>query len=74
MADVPMQVILAAFKDEEGAEVALGQLNEAQQGHLIKIENVAVPRCNQQPAGLPSWRTSCAKPVRRTPLNSSRRI
>jgi uncharacterized membrane protein len=48
MADVPTQVILAAFKDENGAEVALGRLKEAQKEHLIKIENVAVLRCDQQ--------------------------
>jgi hypothetical protein len=30
MADVPTQVILAAFKDEGGADAALGQLKEAQ--------------------------------------------
>jgi uncharacterized membrane protein len=48
MADIPTQVILAAFKDENGAEAALAQLNEAQKEHLIKIENVAVLRCDQQ--------------------------
>jgi hypothetical protein len=35
MADVPTQVILAAFKDEDGAEVALAQFKEAQKEHLI---------------------------------------
>ena len=48
MADVPTQVILAAFKNEDGAEVALRQLKEAQKEHLIKIENVAVLRCDAQ--------------------------
>jgi uncharacterized membrane protein len=47
MADVPTQVILAAFKDEEGADNALKQLKEAQKEHLIKVENVAVLRCDQ---------------------------
>jgi uncharacterized membrane protein len=48
MADVPTQVILAAFKEEDGAEAALRDLKEAQKEHLIKIENVAVLRCDQQ--------------------------
>jgi uncharacterized membrane protein len=47
MADIPTQVILAAFKDEDGADVALKQLKEAQKEHLIKVENVAVLRCDQ---------------------------
>jgi uncharacterized membrane protein len=48
MADVPTQVVLAAFHDEDGAEAALRQLVVAQMDHLIKIENVAVLRCDQQ--------------------------
>jgi uncharacterized membrane protein len=48
MVEVPTQVILAAFKDETGAEAALGELKEAQKEHLIKIENVAVLRCDPQ--------------------------
>jgi uncharacterized membrane protein len=48
MADVPTQVVLAAFHDEDGAEAALKQLVVAQMDHLIKIENVAVLRCDQQ--------------------------
>jgi uncharacterized membrane protein len=48
MVDVPTQVILAAFKDEDGAENALKQLKAAQKEHLIKIENVAILRCDQQ--------------------------
>jgi uncharacterized membrane protein len=47
MADVPTQVVLAAFKEEDGADAALRQLKEAQKEHLIKIENVAVLRCDQ---------------------------
>jgi uncharacterized membrane protein len=47
MADVPRQVILAAFKDEHGAEKALQQLKEAKKEHLIDIQNVAVLSCDQ---------------------------
>ncbi len=43
-AQAPTQVILAAFKDENGADAALAQLNAAQKEHLIGISNVAVMR------------------------------
>jgi uncharacterized membrane protein len=48
MVDVPTQIILAAFKEEDGADDALKQLKAAQKEHLIKVENVAVLRCDQQ--------------------------
>jgi uncharacterized membrane protein len=40
----PTQVILAAFKDEDGADKALEQLKAAKKEHLITIPNVAVLR------------------------------
>jgi uncharacterized membrane protein len=48
MTDVPTQVILAAFKDEHGADAALEQLKAAQKEHLIDIRNAAVLRCDQE--------------------------
>jgi uncharacterized membrane protein len=48
MPEAPTQVILAAFKDEHGAEAALEQLRAAQKEHLIAIDNVAILRCDQK--------------------------
>ena len=41
MADAPVQVILAAFKERHGADKALQQLRGAAREHLIDIRNVA---------------------------------
>jgi uncharacterized membrane protein len=48
MSEAPTQVILAAFKDEHGADAALEQLRSAQKQHLIGIDNVAVLRCDAE--------------------------
>jgi len=40
----PMQLIVAAFQDEDGAERALNELKAAKKDNLIKIENAAVIR------------------------------
>ncbi len=48
MSEVPTQVILAAFKDEQGADAALKQLREAQKEHLIDLRNAAVLRRDQE--------------------------
>jgi uncharacterized membrane protein len=42
MSDVPVQLIVAAFKDEKAAGEALKALKEASRQKLIKIENAAV--------------------------------
>jgi uncharacterized membrane protein len=42
MTEAPKQVILAAFRDEYGADAALQELRKAQKEHLIDIDNVAV--------------------------------
>jgi uncharacterized membrane protein len=42
MADVPVQVIVAAFNDLNGASQALKSLKEAKKEHLIEIEDAAV--------------------------------
>lgn len=42
MSDVPIQLIVAAFNDEEAAKEALKALKQAQKEKLIKIENAAV--------------------------------
>jgi uncharacterized membrane protein len=44
MADVPVQVIVAAFKDEQRADNALQQLKELQKEKVIHIEDAAVLR------------------------------
>ena len=44
MSEVPVQLIVAAFQDEDGAEQALQELKAAKKEHLIKIENAAVIR------------------------------
>ncbi|KAF5433076.1 putative membrane protein [Candidatus Methanophagaceae archaeon] len=40
----PMQLIVAAFQDEDGAERALNELKAAKKDNLIKIENAAIIR------------------------------
>lgn len=47
-AQAPTQVILAAFRDENGADAALEQLKAAKKEHLIAIHNVAVLRKDQE--------------------------
>ncbi len=47
-AQAPTQVILAAFRDENGADAALDQLKAAKKEHLIAIHNVAVLRKDQE--------------------------
>src|SRR5258706_15415018 len=42
MADVPVQVIVAAFNDLNGASQALKSLKEAKKERLIEIEDAAV--------------------------------
>src|SRR5512139_3087467 len=42
MSDVPVQLIVAAFKDEQTAKEALKVLKQAQREKLIKIDNAAV--------------------------------
>ena len=42
--DVPIQIVVAAFRDEAGADGALRQLREVQAQGLIKIDDAAVLR------------------------------
>lgn len=44
MSNVPVELIVAAFQDEKGAEQALKELKAARRQGLIKIENAAVLR------------------------------
>lgn len=44
MSDVPVQVIIAAFKDEKGASEALEELKRAKKEKLIDIQDAAVLR------------------------------
>jgi uncharacterized membrane protein len=44
MSDVPVQVIVAAFRDEDAAHAALEKLKEAKREGLIRIDNAAVLR------------------------------
>ncbi|MCJ7658914.1 MAG: hypothetical protein MUO67_07170, partial [Anaerolineales bacterium] len=44
MSDVPVQVIVAAFKEEETADEALKALKEAKKERLIGIQDAAVIR------------------------------
>ena len=44
MSDNPIQLIVAAFKDEDSAKAALKDLKKAQKDKLIKIEDAAVLR------------------------------
>jgi uncharacterized membrane protein len=48
MSDVPVQLIVAAFQDEDAAKEALKTLKEAQKEGLIKIENAAVLRKDEK--------------------------
>ena len=48
MSDVPVQLIVAAFKDEAAAKEALKALKEAKKNGLIKIENAAVLRKDEK--------------------------
>ena len=44
MSDIPVQLIVAAFQDEDGAEATLKELKAAKKEKLIGIENAAVIR------------------------------
>jgi uncharacterized membrane protein len=48
MSDVPVELIVAAFQDEKGADQALKELKKAKRQGLIKIENAAVLRKDQK--------------------------
>src|SRR5690242_1376018 len=48
MSDVPVQVIVAAFQQENGAEDALQDLKEAKKERVIAIENAAVIRRDEK--------------------------
>jgi uncharacterized membrane protein len=48
MSDVPIQLIVAAFKDEKTAKEALKVLKQAQKEKLIKIDNAAVLHKDQK--------------------------
>src|SRR5262245_24563925 len=48
MADVPVQLIIAAFRDETSAGKALDELKKAKKEHLIGIKNAAVLVKDQQ--------------------------
>jgi uncharacterized membrane protein len=48
MGDVPVQLIVAAFKDEKTAREALNVLKKAQKEKLIKIDNAAVLRKDEK--------------------------
>ena len=47
MSDIPVQIIIAAFQGENGADEALKTLKEARKEHLIGIQNAAVLRRDQ---------------------------
>lgn len=44
MSDAPIQLIVAAFKTEDGAEETLKTLKEAKKEHLIRIKDAAIIR------------------------------
>ena len=44
MTDVPLQIIVAAFQEEDAADDALKALKEAKKEKLISIDNAAVIR------------------------------
>ena len=44
MADAPIELIVAAFQDEQGAENALTELKNAKREQLIAIKDAAVIR------------------------------
>jgi uncharacterized membrane protein len=48
MSEAPVQLIVAAFQDEDGAKNALKELKVAKKEHLIKIDNAAVIRKDQK--------------------------
>jgi len=48
MSDVPMQIIVAAFQDEDEADQALKTLKEAKKEKLISIDNAAVIRKDEE--------------------------
>jgi len=48
MSDNPIQLVVAAFKDETTAKAALKELKKAQKAKLIKIENAAVLRKDEK--------------------------
>lgn len=48
MSENPVQLVVAAFKDEESAKAALKELKQIQREKLIKIENAAVLRKDQK--------------------------
>jgi uncharacterized membrane protein len=48
MADAPVQLIVAAFQDEKGADNALAQLKEAKKDKLVNIKDAAVLRKDEK--------------------------
>lgn len=48
MTDVPVQLVVAAFQDESGANEALKELKHAKRQGLIKIDNAAVLRKDEK--------------------------
>jgi len=48
MADVPVELVVAAFTEEDGASKALKQLKEAQKDKLIGIRDAAVLRRDER--------------------------
>lgn len=48
MSDVPLQIIVAAFQEEEAADAALKTLKEAKREKLISIDNAAVIRKDEE--------------------------
>ena len=48
MSDVPVQIIVAAFNDEKGADEALKELKEAKKQKLIKIQDAAILRKDEK--------------------------
>ena len=48
MSENPVQLVVAAFKDEDSAKEVLKDLKEAQRERLIKIENAAVLRKDEK--------------------------
>jgi uncharacterized membrane protein len=48
MSNTPVEVIVAAFQDEKGAEAAYKELKQAKKEHLIKIMDAAVIRRDEK--------------------------
>jgi uncharacterized membrane protein len=48
VSEVPVQVVIAAFQEEKGADEVLGQLKQAKWAGLIGIQNAAVIRRDQK--------------------------